>query len=186
MTEDEKEQAESRRSAAESLREHDRMAALAAAQETKSPYQSGAEISGDETAQEARDRAAHTPGLHERGTRSETEEQKQSRWQWEHREQERDMKEMADAKANERSGVWSKHFEQLKEREKPMKGETKVTPEEQTRVDQALSNSNLAKESIGPASEVSGKPVPNDPGSLDKARDIGQDLNKNGVTMDRE
>ncbi len=36
------------------------------------------------------------------------------------------------------------------------------------------------------ASDVSSKPDPNDPSQMDKAREVGQDLNKNGVTMDKE
>ncbi|HEY4052741.1 MAG TPA: hypothetical protein VGL74_03315 [Terriglobales bacterium] len=66
------------------------------------------------------------------------------------------------------------------------KGGTGVTPEEKSRVDQSLKNANLARESIGGASEVSGKPTPNDPSSMDKAREAGQDLNKSGVEMDKQ
>ena len=59
--------AERRRSkAAESLREHDRMTAQAGQGEKSSPYQAGTELDGNYTTQEARDRAAHVPGLHER------------------------------------------------------------------------------------------------------------------------
>ena len=55
-----------RRKAAESLREHDRMTAQAGQGEKSSPYQAGTELDGNYTTQEARDRAAHVPGLHER------------------------------------------------------------------------------------------------------------------------
>lgn len=66
------------------------------------------------------------------------------------------------------------------------KGGDNVTPEEKSKVDLSLSNSNIARDKIGPASEVSGKPTPNDPSSMDKSREVGQDLNKSGVTMDKE
>ncbi|HEY4052740.1 MAG TPA: hypothetical protein VGL74_03310 [Terriglobales bacterium] len=83
---------EKQREAAESLREHDRMTGQA--QENKSPYQSGAELDGSYTVHEARDRAAHIPGLHERGPGPETEAQRLARWEWEHKEQGRDIKEI--------------------------------------------------------------------------------------------
>jgi len=59
---------EQRRKAAESLREHDRTAAQA--QEVKSPYQSGAELDGTYTIQEARDRR-RILRLQERGNKRE-------------------------------------------------------------------------------------------------------------------
>lgn len=62
---------------------------------------------------------------------------------------------------------------------------TDVTPEQKARVDQALSETNMSKD-IGGASDVSGKPVPNEPTPLEKARDAGQDLHKAGVTMDHD
>ena len=57
------------------------------------------------------------------------------------------------------------------------KGEASVTPEQKSRVDQSLSNANIAHEKIGRASEVTGKPTPNDTSSMDKSR---------GVDMDKE
>jgi hypothetical protein len=64
-------------------------------------------------------------------------------------------------------------------------GETNVTPEQQANVDKALSETQLS-DKIGGASDVGGKPIPNEPAPLDKARDVGQDLHKAGVTMDRD
>lgn len=60
-----------------------------------------------------------------------------------------------------------------------------MTQERQASVSKALGQANISQE-IGGSSEVAGKPVPNDPTSVDKARDIGQDLQKQGVTLDRE
>jgi hypothetical protein len=59
---------EQRRKAAESLREHDRTAAQA--QEVKSPYQSGAELDGTYTIQEARDRARILPACKSAGNQA--------------------------------------------------------------------------------------------------------------------
>ena len=248
-------EAEALRKTAESLREHERMTAQP--QQTESPYQSGAELDGNYTVQEARDRAAHIPGLHERGAAPETEAQRAARWEWEHKEQARDMKEieaqgpkgekdtMTDKKnkppvasvsfgdvtgnvwENERKdggSFYSATFErtyrdgngaertsnsfgisQLGDLKKSAdvteaqmqklyeeqgksnsKGETNVTPEEKSRVDQSLKNANIARESIGGASAVSGEPKPNDPSTMDKAREAGQNLNKSGVEMDKE
>jgi hypothetical protein len=70
--------------------------------------------------------------------------------------------------------------------EKQTKGEPpNVTPEQQARVDQALSNVELS-DKIGGANDAGAKPVPNEPTPLDKARDIGKDMNRAGVTMDRD
>jgi hypothetical protein len=66
----------------------------------------------------------------------------------------------------------------------PAKGQTNVTTEQQARVDQALGNVELS-DKIGGASDAGSKPIPNEPTPMDKARDIGQDLNKSGVTMDK-
>jgi hypothetical protein len=60
-----------------------------------------------------------------------------------------------------------------------------VTPEQKTRVDQALGKIELSAQ-IGGASDVGGKPAPNEPTPLEKSRDIGQDLQRQGVTMDKD
>lgn len=61
----------------------------------------------------------------------------------------------------------------------------KVTPEQKERVDQALSKTQLDTR-IGGASDVGSTPVPNEPTPLDKSRDMGQDLQRQGVTMDKD
>ncbi len=77
-------------------------------------------------------------------------------------------------------------YAQMYPREKQTKGETpNVTPEQQANVDKALSETQLS-DKIGGASDVGARPVPNEPTPLDKARDVGQDLHKAGVTMDRD
>jgi hypothetical protein len=60
-----------------------------------------------------------------------------------------------------------------------------VTPEQKERVDQALGNVELSNQ-IGGAYEAGDKPLPNDPTPMDKAREIGNDLHRSGLTMDRE
>ena len=62
---------------------------------------------------------------------------------------------------------------------------TEVTPEQKERVDQALGNVELSNQ-IGGAYEAGDKPMPNDPTPMDRARDIGNDLHRSGLTMDRE
>ena len=179
MPDEEKTRAdEQRRKNAESLREHDRTAAEA--QEVKSPYQSGAELHGNYTVHDARDRAAHTPGLHERGEASP-------------KEMERDLKEYDAWAKREGHETWGgglneKDVNHLHEQEeKSMKGgRERMTPEQQERVDQSLKNANIQRESMGGASDVNSRPTPNDPSSMDKARDIGRDLNKAGVEMDKQ
>jgi hypothetical protein len=39
---------------------------------------------------------------------------------------------------------------------------------------------------ISGATDVGVKPTPNEPTPIDKSRDIGQDLQKRGVTMDKD
>jgi hypothetical protein len=60
-----------------------------------------------------------------------------------------------------------------------------MTPEQQASVDKALAQSQLSRD-VGGASDVSSKPQPNDPTPMDKARDVGQDLQRAGVTMEKE
>ncbi len=179
MPDDEKDEA--RRKAAESLREHDRMTAQAGQGEKSAPYQAGAELDGNYTVQESRDRAGHIPGLHEREGPTP-------------KEMERDLKEYdAWAKTEGRDtwggGLNEKDVDGL-HREQEAKstkgGKDGMTPEQQERVDQSLKNANIQRESMSGASDVSSKPAPNDPSQMDKAREVGQDLNKNGVTMDKE
>jgi hypothetical protein len=61
---------------------------------------------------------------------------------------------------------------------------TDVTPEQKASVDKALGEVQLSGK-IGGATNVSSNPVPNEPTPMDKARDIGQDLQKQGVTIDK-
>jgi hypothetical protein len=59
-----------------------------------------------------------------------------------------------------------------------------MTPKQQENVDKALARADLT-DMIGGATDVSGRPAPNDPTPIEKAKDIGQDLHKQGVTMDK-
>lgn len=60
-----------------------------------------------------------------------------------------------------------------------------VTPKQKANVDRALADVQLS-DKIGGPSDVSGKPAPNEPTPIEKAKDIGQDLQKAGVTMDKD
>jgi hypothetical protein len=60
-----------------------------------------------------------------------------------------------------------------------------VTPEQKERVDQALGQTERSAQ-IGGASDVNSKPTPNDPTPMEKARDLGQDLQRQGVSMDKD
>ena len=58
-----------------------------------------------------------------------------------------------------------------------------MTPEQQANVDKALSETQLSK-SIGGASDPGAKPVPNEPAPIENSKQIGQDLQKAGATME--
>jgi hypothetical protein len=62
---------------------------------------------------------------------------------------------------------------------------TNMTPEQQANIDKALQRLDL-NDKIGQATDVSSRPAPNDPTPMEKARDIGQDLHKQGVVMDKD
>ncbi len=59
-----------------------------------------------------------------------------------------------------------------------------MTPEQQASIDKALGRADI-NDKMGGASDVSGKPQPNETTPLDKSRDIGQDLRKQDVTVDK-
>lgn len=65
------------------------------------------------------------------------------------------------------------------------KGAINVTPEQKEKLDTALANTNVIKEITG-GIDVTGKPTPNDPTPIEKAIEIGHDLHKAGVTMDKD
>jgi hypothetical protein len=62
---------------------------------------------------------------------------------------------------------------------------TEVSPEQKANVDKALSDVQLSSQ-IGGATDVGSKPQPNDPTPIDNSRALGQDLQQQGVTMDRD
>jgi hypothetical protein len=65
------------------------------------------------------------------------------------------------------------------------KGATNVTPDQKEKVDTALANMSISKDISG-ATEVTGKPTPNEPTPIEKAKDIGQDLLKAGLIVDKD
>jgi hypothetical protein len=60
-----------------------------------------------------------------------------------------------------------------------------VTPEEKARVDAALGKIELSDKIGGPI-DVGGKPAPNDPTPIDKSREVGQDLQRQGLEVDKD
>ncbi len=60
-----------------------------------------------------------------------------------------------------------------------------VTPEQKANVDKALTDTQLSGK-IGGASDVGGRLAPNEPTPIDKSQDIGQDLRRQGVTVDKD
>ena len=186
---------ERKRKAAEDLAWHDREMAKGAAEASRDVLHDNTpgKERGEYTKREAIDRAAHTPGWHEQsgGKAAFTEEERKLLAQ-----SERDLAELyptdeawaqsypavkppADAEQRQQ------YFDERELAEKSTKEVSNVTPEQQSKVDKALADANVTKQISG-ASDVSSKAVPNDPTPVEKARDIGQDLNKAGVTMDKD
>lgn len=60
-----------------------------------------------------------------------------------------------------------------------------VTPEQKANVDRMLADTQLSSK-IGGATDVGGKPAPNDPTPMDKSREIGQDLYRQGLEVDKD
>ena len=138
------------------------------------------------TQTEAIDRAAHTPGWHQQEGRGEKRLL---------HERDRDLAELYPTPQ-----AWERSYPKLDPPDDPLeraqyddlaqltprgKEATYVTPEQKANVDRALADTQLS-DKIGGASDVAGKPTPNEPTPIEKARDIGQDLQKAGVTMDKE
>jgi hypothetical protein len=188
---------ERKRKAAEDLAWHDREMAKGAAEASRDVLHDNTpgKERGEYTKREAIDRAAHTPGLHEReesgGKTAFTDDERKLLAQ-----SERDLGQLyptdeawaqsypavkppADAEQRQQ------YFDERELAEKSTKEVSNVTPEQQSKVDKALADANVTKQISG-ASDVSSKAVPNDPTPVEKARDIGQDLNKAGVTMDKD
>ncbi len=59
-----------------------------------------------------------------------------------------------------------------------------MTDEQRANVDKALGKADISKE-IGGATDVQGAPTPNDPQSVDKAREIGQNLRNKELILDK-
>jgi hypothetical protein len=60
-----------------------------------------------------------------------------------------------------------------------------MTEEQRASIDKALAKTEISQE-IGGATDVQSAPQANDPTPMDKSREIGQDLQRQGVTMDKE
>jgi hypothetical protein len=187
---------ERKRKAAEDLARHDREMAKGAAEASRDALHDNTpgKERGEYTKREAIDRAAHTPGWHEReesGGKAVFTDEERGRL----KESERDLAQLyptAEAWAESYPPVKppadgeqrQQYFDERELAEKSTKEVSIVTPEQKANVDKALSETSLSNQ-IGGASDV-GQPKPNDPMPIDKAKDIGQDLNKAGVTMEKD
>jgi hypothetical protein len=183
---------------------HDRLMAQGAAKASRDAlHDSGSgKEPGAYTTHEARDRAAHTPphaqnprpGILTRcqttKSRSFTEAERELL-----RENERDLAELYPTpQAWERSypklyppadPEQRAQYDDLAEIASREKGAINVTPKQKENVDRMLADTQLS-DKIGGASDVTGKPTPNDPMPVEKALEIGQDLHKAVVTMDKD
>ncbi len=188
------EEKERKRKAAEDLAWHDREMAKGAAEASRDVLHDSTpgKERGEYTKREAIDRAAHTPGWHEQsgGKAAFTEEERKLLAQ-----SERDL-----AQLYPTDEAWAQsyppvkppadgeqrqqYFDERELAEKSTKEVSNMTPDQQSKVDKALADANVTKQ-IGGATDVS-QAKPNDPTPVEKARDIGQDLNKAGVTMDKD
>ena len=193
---DENEQQERRRKGERDLSEHDRMVARDAAhasRDTLHDVNAGQEA-GAYTTEQARDRAAHTPSLLDRDGPRTPKEQDQmldalhrdvfpTDKAWEAYQHENSPQ--VPPHGEEARRQWE-DVRQMSESETPDGKESKstMTPEQQASIDKALSRADL-NDQIGGASDVSARPVPDEPTPMEKARDIGQDLQKQGVTMEK-
>lgn len=190
---------ERKRKAAEDLAWHDRQMANGALEASRDALHDSTpgKNPGEYTTKEARDRAAHTPGLHEReesGAKSAftNEERKLLK------ENENDLAQLyptdkawaesyPPVKPSENAEQRQQQFDERElnaAQEKPMKEVSSMTPEQQAKVNKALGDANLSNQ-IGGASDAN-QAKPNDATPIDKAKDIGQDLNKAGVTMEKD
>jgi hypothetical protein len=187
---------ERKRKAAEDLAWHDRQMASGAVEASRDALHDSTpgKKPGEYTTKEARDRAAHTPGLHEReesGAKSAftNEERKLLK------ENENDLAKLyptdrawaesyPSVKPSENAEQRQQQFDERELAQKSTKEVSKVTLEQKANVDKALSEISLSNQ-IGGASEVN-QPKPNDPTPIDKSKDIGQDLNKAGVRMEKD
>jgi hypothetical protein len=143
---------------------------------------------------EALDRAAHTPGWHQHildareGRRTLLTPQEEGQFA----EQARDYAELYPTPE-----AWGRSFPDLAapndagqraqydDLAQFQKEADDVTPKQQASVDKALADVTLT-DSISTAAIPAGKPQPNEPTPVEKARDVGQDLQKSGVTMDKD
>lgn len=187
---------EQRRKSERELSEHDRIIARNAAHASRDTLHDASawQEPGEYTIQEARDRAAHTPSILDRdGPRN---------------AQERDKmiaaldKELfpteAERQAWEQQGIpktppqdeterrqWEDWRQMAAENSDTKESNTNMTPEQQANIDKALQRADLS-DKIGGATDVNSKPAPNDPNPTETARDVGQDMHKQGVVMDKE
>ncbi len=143
---------------------------------------------------EALDRAAHTPAFHQHDGREDRKALFSADEETHQRDQARDYAELYPTPE-----AWERSYPPLAPPDDPeqraqyddlaqiyprAKEANTVTPEQKVNVDRALADIQLDNR-IGPATEVTGKPTPNEPMPIEKAVDIGKDLQNAGVTMDK-
>ena len=195
---DKTEEQERRRKSERDISEHDRLMernAAHASRDTLHDANAGQE-SGAYTTEQARDRAAHTPSILERLDAPRTRHEEDRMIHALHQElfpTER-AKEAYDHEHGPEvppaSGPDRQQWHDLREMrgsattQADAKENSTMTPEQQASIDKALGRADL-NQAIGAASNVSGKPTPNDPTPMEKVNDIGKDLHDRGVTMEK-
>jgi hypothetical protein len=196
---DENEEQEQRRRSEREISEHDRVMARNAAHASRDTLHdaSAGQQPGAYTTEQARDRAAHTPSLLETrdAPRSRQEEERMLdelfKETFPSDEARREFEREGLPKVPPSDWVEFEIWRDLMEIDgvrKPDAGKERsdMTPEQQASIDKVINRGDIGdKAIIGPATEVSGKPVPNDPTPVEKANDIGKDLHERGVTMEK-
>jgi hypothetical protein len=179
------------------LSEHDRVAARNAAHASRDTLHDASawQEPGAYTTEQARDRAAHTPSILERLDRPRNPQEEERMLDALHQElfptdearavYDRQTASPYPAQDKDDRQQWQ-DLREMDGSGQPdaAKGSNDVTPEQQANVDKALAKADITDKITG-GTDVSGRPVPNDPAEKDRAVDIGHDLHKQGVIMEK-
>ncbi len=195
---DETEEQEQRRKSEREISEHDRVMARNAAHAARDTLHdaNAGQQPGAYTTEQARDRAAHTPSLLDTRDvpRSLREEEQMIdelyREIFPTDEARRTFERETNPKTPPVDAEELQQWNDLRERDgaaQPDAGKERsdMTPEQQASIDKAMARGDINDKVIGPATDVTSKPVPSDPTPMEKANDIGKDLHERGVTMDK-
>jgi hypothetical protein len=179
------------------LSEHDRVIERSAAHASRDTLHdaSAGQEPGAYTTEQARDRAGHTPSILERLERPRNPEEEEKMLDALHQElfptdEARAFYDRQTAPSHPPENKDDRQqWQDLREMDgsgqsEAAKGSSDMTPEQQANLDKLIAKADLT-DKINGGVDVTGKPVPNDPAEKDKALDIGKDLHKAGVTMEK-